>query len=705
MFIGALYLFCTMLCMGDTTKIDNAHSLKQDSVAKSVTLRNIVIEGSRVTHYPDKDVWIITKDMRKNTIDTYGLLEKIPGIHYDVFREKLSYWGQEKIVITIDGKVKEEGYGGNLANLRFKKIEIYDHPDGRFAGYDAVVNLITYENWQGYDIRGLNTATILPSTNYGNTLSKRRHDYTYTYTHPRFDISSNINYNHSDDRYSQFMNIESNNIAYHSANGSAYTNLQKSTSYSMYADIDYKIAKSHTISAKYSFSDNDNNAESKNKIFKEDHSLSQIIDTERLTYSNSNFKDHVISAFYQGKIDKWTINSEVTHEVYSENSKYRYSEPAYFDTENYLDNKRKSWLISLDAVRDWNKRGTIGIGYLYYNKHYMSEEKFSGESFISRLIHNKCYITLSHNISKEFSFRIGGTAEHLNSTNGTYKDHQMIWGTNAMLRYNDIRSKFSSSITYKTSTRYPTLYQTMSISNQTDPLVTLIGNTKLKASTSHSLALSLRYKRIALNSAFSYTGNEILPIFITQETNIYKTYSNIKRIMHSSVLSYSPKSCMLFGNDLQFRASITYAGCHIDQLYKRNYLGYWGGQASFEYDLNKIVDIQIQFTKMTTKALSPQSINQKAGDAWELNIYKNFLKRHIQLQLSYMLPIKWGVESNNFTDITVPYYQSYISHESFNYIKNQIMLRLVIRLADGHVVRKKYHEQTQEKEVYNEIFY
>ena len=45
----------------------------KDSVWKEKKLKEVIVKGSNVTHYPDKDVWKITDEMRKNTFDSYDI--------------------------------------------------------------------------------------------------------------------------------------------------------------------------------------------------------------------------------------------------------------------------------------------------------------------------------------------------------------------------------------------------------------------------------------------------------------------------------------------------------------------------------------------------------------------------------------------------------------------------------------------------------
>ena len=193
-----------------------------------------------------------------------------------------------------------------------------------------------------------------------------------------------------------------------------------------------------------------------------------------------------------------------------------------------------------------------------------------------------------------------------------------------------------------------------------------------------------------------------MPIYVQIGSSAYKTYDNVRTLGHSSVISYNPKVIKFLDNDLLFRASFTYAGFYLKQSYQINNVDYWGGQALLSYDIKNIINMQLGYTRMTSKSLASETLSQRAYDFWEVQLSKDFLKRRIQCQLSYTLPVKWGVEDMNYVDVVSPFYQQYTSYDSYCYTKNQIMIRVVFRLANGHVVRKKFHEQTQEKEIYNE---
>ena len=151
-----------------------------DSIAASATIKEVVIEGKRVIQYPDKDVWIITKDMRKNAFDTREMLGNIPGMYYDRFTQQLSYHGQKNIKILMDGKEKPGGYIENLAHLRFKHVEITPNPQGLYRDYDVLINLVTKDNYEG--IEGMVNASGNYKPEQDDPISTVAPEMTFSYT-------------------------------------------------------------------------------------------------------------------------------------------------------------------------------------------------------------------------------------------------------------------------------------------------------------------------------------------------------------------------------------------------------------------------------------------------------------------------------------------------------------------------------------------
>lgn len=675
------------------------------NIYKDITLNEVTIKGMNCVSYPDKDVWIITHEMRKNTFDTFSLLQKIPGFTYNKMTRVLSYWGTENILITIDGIKKDNDYGGNLANMRFKKIEIYNNPKGQYDDYDIVINLITYEDWQGYDAMGLSTTELFPSSKHGNLLGRAMPDIYYTYTRPKFDLSTYYSYIYEDTRNAQCLEIKEGNIVYNSISNPSTTNKLRANKHEGYFDFDYKINKYHTISAKYTFTDNCHHSDNDQQLYRRDQPEQTPLLISREGHNHYDVIEHTASVFYQMRCRKWHLSSEATYNVYSEKNRYSYNESQGYSTDNVLNNFRHSFLFSMEVDREIVNVGNLKTGCRVFHRKYKSDNVNSDEVFDSKQNRVKFYFNMSRRFSNKLSGNIGLTMEHIRSKSPSYdNEKQIIWGGNITLRYGQWGDKFRFDINYKSTTSYPMLYQTMSIKNHSDSLLVYSGNSSLKASTLHHLSLHAKYRQIGLTTTFSYSPNAILSIYKQNGDLITKTYDNIEKLSYQFNLGYHPKDIKLNNGNLHFTIQMMYGGNYIDQPFSHKHISYLTGLAQITYNHNKYGSLQLDYRRLSKKILSTQTISRKANDGWYLLIAKDFFQSRLNCAIEYVLPIKIGVTQDTYSDTQTHFYSYFVKENTYEYFRNRISFHLTYHIADGHTVNKQKNEQSRENEVYNNYF-
>ena len=283
----------------DSTKVT-----VKDSIYKSVDLRNVVITGKNVTHYPDKDVWLITDSLRKGTFSVNELIGKLPSFIYNPFKRQTSYQGSSNILFLLDGKEKRAKYVEELGNIRFDKVEVMSHPIGKYENYDVVVNMKTKENWRGYDINLFNMEHALPSAPYGNMMIMFNGSGTYTYVMPKYDIALHYDYayNNSHKKYDSYE--KNSSYEEHYIDNDQPTTILVSNTPKFWIDLGYNLAKGHDISFVYSFNGNhSNNTDQKSVERNYMGEEKTIIDEYSKTYDTSH--NHILSLNYQGIVDDW----------------------------------------------------------------------------------------------------------------------------------------------------------------------------------------------------------------------------------------------------------------------------------------------------------------------------------------------------------------------------------------------------------------
>ncbi|MCD8302161.1 MAG: carboxypeptidase-like regulatory domain-containing protein [Prevotellaceae bacterium] len=128
----------------------------------AMMMDQVEVNASNIVHLQDKDVIYITREMRKGSYDTGELLGQIPGMTYNKATKELRYEGQEKILILVDSLKMDAAYVKDLHHLRFDKIKIIPFPQGKYSGYDVLINLHRKENYQGYENSGGGLANFFP---------------------------------------------------------------------------------------------------------------------------------------------------------------------------------------------------------------------------------------------------------------------------------------------------------------------------------------------------------------------------------------------------------------------------------------------------------------------------------------------------------------------------------------------------------------
>ena len=135
-----------------TTAAQEADTLtvKNDSTDWSIELKEVAVETSSIRTEGDKTTAFITKEMRRGAHNTAQMLGNIRGLIWNAVDNSVEYNNSHNIIVLVDSLEKGYGYVMKLHHMRFEKVEIIDHPHGKYEGYDALINLITKKNYEGY---------------------------------------------------------------------------------------------------------------------------------------------------------------------------------------------------------------------------------------------------------------------------------------------------------------------------------------------------------------------------------------------------------------------------------------------------------------------------------------------------------------------------------------------------------------------------
>lgn len=135
----------------------------QNDTIEGKTLDEIVFVQQTVKHEANRDVFTVTKSLRDGAATAAQMLGRVQGMHYDLVSEAVSYMGSTNIKILVDSIEKDDTYVKNLSPKRFSRIEVIHNPAGKYREYNVIINLVTKQNYTGYELFVNESLTITPT--------------------------------------------------------------------------------------------------------------------------------------------------------------------------------------------------------------------------------------------------------------------------------------------------------------------------------------------------------------------------------------------------------------------------------------------------------------------------------------------------------------------------------------------------------------
>ena len=656
-------------------------------------LKDVTVQGSKVTHYPDKDVWTITDEMRMNTVDVYDILEKLPGLYIDKVDRKMLYKGRENVVVIVDGKEKDISYIGNLHNMRFRQIEIYEQSHPRFPNADVVINIITKERWSGFDFSDNANTRLLPSARYGSLFSTVRNGFYYTYTRPKCDFSTSFWYNHYNRKYNEDISYSlANQYHYQSVDDDQPDKSRYSNDYNCWADFDYKLNENHSVSVKYSYTQNHYNQWG-NTIYNKNGVLA-----ERETKDKDGSRGHTATMFYRGSTKTWTIYSDLGIDLYDDDVLYMQSESTGFLTSSKYHNKRKIASASLNLSKKINRNHSVSLYLSGFYRHYEGESEDDSQKQSSNNSYLNTHASYQYRIGQRYSGNVGVSFVNYHiSAEGNHTNQTAFSGV-ARARY-QFDKKTDITLNLSTSINTPGYQQTLPFMTRKDSMIYTLGNPSLKTETSNKLTAYINHGLFYVIGSFQYSGNKISSVFLWDTDGIIQTSQNIRDAEWEIGCGFGPVTSK--NKRFSGRASLYRVGGHLWQDDISNTYYYWRVISDVSYNATTW-GVQFQYSSQPRYQPVLQGISKGLSDWWQLSAWKYFMDRRLMLRLSYQLPVRWGIGRNSYNSISTPFYEYSRVINQYNDYRNSFFITVRYLIAKGHQVNKQNNNQIN-KGMVNEI--
>lgn len=717
-----------MSCMGmqaateyvhaaDTVKTDTVQSEREadrivaqtDSIYKSMDMQEVVIEGKTVLRYPDKDVWIVTKELRKRAFNVNEMLGNIPGMYYDRFEKSLEYNGLKNIKILMDGKEKMDGYVGSLAHLRFKQVEITMNPQGHYQDYDVLVNLITIENYEG--VEGLLNGNLTLAPKQEDIFRNVGPNGTLTYTRNKFNIAGYYGYNHAWSETKTEIQRHYPDYRLETIDEGKPQQSALSNNHSAWLDMDYDINKKHSVSARYSIS-HSSSKEFIDYLVHKEYDDPAVDETWRREWTKpENMGDnHAVTAYYRGDFSEWKLYGDFTYNHLKSNNR------SYFDEEdgqlldNRLHNTKDYTRLTLDASRTIKQKNRVNFGYVDVYQKYSTTNGMAYSS--AKEYRDRAYASLYRSFTSNWNGSVSGNVELVRDRRmDNYAENQWLWWLSVntgYFRYKDNRI-LRFNLGYSCSVSYPNQSQLNSLGYSTGYDVWVTGNPELKTNVSHFLNLNMMYKKLSVNAGLAYSPNQISSVtYENDEATIIQTYKNVNYLRPFGSISYRDGKviCDILNINYEAKVNYTYARYRLDEAGLESKRGDFTGHALLTFSLKKwrftnaspSLTVQYNDGGYNYFPSSVQSRSRYGMKRFVIFSSAYFCANRLMLDLYYIIPTKWGGYNKTLGETITPTYQVYSQMDTFLSNQHQIQLRIQWMFAKGRQVKKKQNRQVTEGE-------
>ena len=288
----------------------------QNDTIEGKTLDEIVFVEQTVKHEAHRDIFTVTKSMRDGASTAAQMLGRVQGMHYDFASEAVTYMGSTNIKILVDSIEKDENYIKNLSPKRFSRIDVIHNPAGKYREYNAIINLVTKQDYTGYELFVNDALTITPTENNGkgNNLKAWNNHGQATYTFNKWNFYVSANYTPMREGKTIYNSTE------YPLNGASEVSIETSKNKPemiqkinygyVTAGADYKINDNNVIGfyAYYQGGGISSSTDSRLAVVENAGAAPQTVDFHTSKRSEPLYT-YRLNAFYQGKTGLWNYSA------------------------------------------------------------------------------------------------------------------------------------------------------------------------------------------------------------------------------------------------------------------------------------------------------------------------------------------------------------------------------------------------------------
>jgi len=651
-------------------------------------LNEVTVTGSARTIKVDRDVFVISNELRSGTSTARELLGKLNGVMYNPYDQSIMVNGSTNILLLIDGIEKDQSMAKTLSPDRIDRVEVIKDPVGKYAadGYRAVINIITKKDFSGIDVSA-NFTPMFNFTKFNSSSALLLQDFSgvnvlYTYKKVNLYGSYSGHYNNLGipaDYVKQYgdLRVTTPEMNDKYSNASVLNN-----SNSITLGGDYLIKPENTLSLEMNYNGNLSSDITK---FDLTSYLNQtpIGESQSITGNRSTNDALRATLTYKGK---WNDKSS-----FEANFRYQHSAPTNstsFSQDAMQSDSRNTqgenyYRLNLDYTYQLTPAFSMALGYGAIIDNYRLYQ--NSQTLAQNQMRNRPSLYLSYAPLKQLNMKVGGTVEFFHQTYQGMSRSQTAFLPFANIQYSP-SSKFSVTAKYHSWPSYPDIGQLSPFTAQLDTLTWSVGNPELRTSNYQEASLQFTvFQRFTVEPFYGFDRSNIQQYIWEDNGRYYQSNVNADNFRTYGVrvnFTY-PLAKTLFWQNWVNVENVHLSYNDVSSQQTRFQLSSFLYCSLPKWDGAVTAGIQKYIAKYPTL----QGYNTWANDAVLLMIQKNFFKKRLSCSFIYIPPVNFLHYSQDTYVNTPAYYSS--SRGGLDLLKNLMMLQINYRFSTGKQVTIK----------------
>jgi len=689
-------------------------SIAADSVCvediPTIELEGVTVTEALKSRDAVRETITVTNAMREGTNSAIALLGNVPGITLDRISEEIRVGMESGVPILVDGREVSPEYAKSINPSRLGKVEIIRQPQGRYAEYPVVVNLVLKPSFRGWDI-GIQAKGML-NLNHRNSNSENG-SLNLTFSSEKWNAYANLGYMHKNVYEASAFEREIAGVSLSAVKTDPGNPNQHSMNDNgtLFAGVDYKASRSHRISLQALGS----LAASRQSEF---YRYTGITPDEKIS-DKYRTQEYAAGLFYDGTFgDRFTLNVETFYDFYKNRDTYLYEEhprqdvpdgisgtvgaPAYVSLTPSLGEKHYA-LVSAEGTYSILPALGIKVSDMLTYRRYTTLDDDSGVwTYRSTEYRNRGDVNIFWNPGQRFSLNGGCTLLTVNSDYTSYLQADAAHKTTTTpLPYARaswrIGGGFSLYANYYYTITYPVLDYLSPVRYEIGNGLYRRGNPSLRSSAMHYVNAELDFKgMLKVTFMQRFSRRDITDYYMVEDNLVVRTYANS---------DFSHAYIGLEGNfDLTHGFNISATGAY--QWYSRKsdmtarHRGHsWLLDTQFSYMADKLgllafAQYFLRYDRLPL--LQGEEYNQQ--ETLAVGVNKVFLDGKVSLGLIGSIPVS-AISKMRWTKIDIPGFRD-ITYRDDRVNRSMLILNLRISLGNSKSSsRKRALELEAEKQL------